>query len=43
MLFAGLLLDGAIVGYDSNIPTGGVGAVTLALEQLKNIQPIGYP
>ena len=27
-----------IVG-DSNIPTGGVGNVTLALEQLKNIQP----
>lgn len=26
MLFAGLLLDGAIVGYDSNITTGGVGA-----------------
>lgn len=26
MLFAGLLLDGAIVGYDSNIRTGGVGA-----------------
>lgn len=26
MLFAGLLLDGAIVGYDSNIQTGGVGA-----------------
>lgn len=26
MLFAGLLLDGAIVGYDSNIESGGVGA-----------------
>ena len=26
MLFAGLLLDGAIIGYDSNIESGGVGA-----------------
>lgn len=26
MLFAGLLIEGAIVGYDSNVQTGGVGA-----------------
>jgi curli production assembly/transport component CsgG len=26
MLFAGLLVDGAIVGYDSNVTSGGVGA-----------------
>ena len=31
MLFAGLLLEGGIVGYDSNVSTGGVGARYLGL------------
>lgn len=31
MLFAGLLIEGAIVGYDSNITSGGVGARYLGI------------
>jgi len=31
MMFAGLLLEGGIVGYDSNVSTGGVGARYLGL------------
>ena len=41
MLFAGLLLDGAIVGYDSNIPTGGVGVRYFGIGATKEYPTIG--
>jgi curli production assembly/transport component CsgG len=31
MLFAGLLLEGGIVGYDSNVAVGGIGARYLGI------------
>jgi curli production assembly/transport component CsgG len=31
LLFAGLLLEGGIIGYDSNIQTGGIGAALLGI------------
>ena len=31
LLFAGILLDGGIVGYDTNIESGGRGARTLGI------------
>ena len=31
MVFAGLILEGGIIGYDSNVAVGGVGATYLGL------------
>ena len=32
LLFAGIIIEGGIIGYDSNLFTGGRGARTLGLE-----------
>ena len=31
LLYAGLILDGGIIGYDTNLRTGGAGARTLGI------------
>lgn len=35
MLFAGILLEGGVIGYDNNISTGGIGARMLAIGAAK--------
>lgn len=35
MLFAGILLEGGIIGYDNNVSTGGIGARLLAIGAAK--------
>ena len=38
LLFAGIIFEGGITGYDSNIETGGRGARTLGLDIKLNIE-----
>ena len=37
MLFAGMILEGGIIGYDTNVETGGTGARWLGIGTTKSI------